>query len=74
MREPVRETVRPPSRPVLVPDTIASFGSSGSHHTVPSDAPAAENPAPKTVGRWQNTGSDTITDDEFWAYLRNELR
>ena len=36
--------------------------------------PSPESPAPTTVGRWQNTGSDTITDEEFWTYLRNELR
>jgi hypothetical protein len=28
---------------------------------------------PKPVGRWTNNNADTITDEEFWAYLRNEL-
>jgi hypothetical protein len=31
-----------------------------------------EGPAP--IGRWTNSNTDTITDEEFWAYLREELR
>jgi hypothetical protein len=35
--------------------------------------PVASHPVSKPVGRWINTNTDTVTDEEFWAYLRNEL-
>jgi len=50
---------------------VRMFTSPSSHRVEPvaEDGP----PPPTRVGRWTNQNTDTITDEEFWAYLRKEL-
>ncbi|HEY2795241.1 MAG TPA: hypothetical protein VGJ28_22965 [Micromonosporaceae bacterium] len=59
---------------IIEPQTLATAYHSASVGTV-HDQPAPEPyEGPTPIGRWENTNTDTITDEDFWAYLREELR